>query len=290
MTRRALPLLALILCLPLARVDSAGVASKQLLVTVVADEKQPVQDLSAADFVVREDRAQREVTGAVLATEPVSVALLVDTSQPASGATIPTITRDLRQSLLTFVKTIQSAGADARIAYWEVGGAAINRVPFTAKRGELEPVLERLYPDTRRTAVMIEALTDAGSKLSQMPAPRRTIVTVDLNSPEDSREAEQKSAIETVDKSGATVWAVSIGSGARNTRDNVLNILTKESGGQRQTIIDTSSLEARLKGVAHTVLSQYHLTYVRPDNVAAVKDIQIETKRGLKAFRTRWIR
>jgi len=50
--------------------------------------------LTAADFVVREDNVVREVTGAKLATDPLFVALLIDTAKPTEGVTAPT--RELR--------------------------------------------------------------------------------------------------------------------------------------------------------------------------------------------------
>jgi hypothetical protein len=268
-----------------------NLAQKQLLVTVIADEKGPVRNLTAADFVLVEDRATREVTGAAPAVGPLSIALLVDISQPPQSAQIPMITRDLRQSLTTFVKTIQAAAPDAQISYGEFAGAAVTRVPFTGRTAELEQALSKVYPDTRTDAVMLEALIDAGGRLGQTPPPRRAVVSLDFNSPETSRESAQKPAVEAVEKTGATVWCVTVGSaGSRNSRETVLNALTQRTGGQRQTIVDTTGLEARLTGIAHSLLSQYEITFNRPDNVTSVKDTQITTKQGHKALKTVWMR
>jgi hypothetical protein len=289
--RHLLAVLAVGLCLPLVQPAAGARAQRQILVTVLADANGPLRTLTAADFVVTEDKKTREVTGIVLAPYPLSVALLVDTSQPAQGGSIPTITRDLRDALTMFARTLQTASPDTQISLGEFAGAAVTRVPFTNRTSELEQAFSRLYLDPRSDAVLLEAFTDVAAKLGQMPPPRRAIVTIDFNSPETSRESEQRPAVEAVERIGATVWATSIGSaGGRNSREMVLNALTDRTGGQRQVITDTISLQNRLKSIANSLLSQYELTYIRPDNVSAVKDVQISTKRGAKVLKTRWAR
>ena len=59
---------------------------KTALVTVVAEAGGPVASLTANDFVVREDRATRQVVAAERAAEPIFVTLLVDTVAPPMGA------------------------------------------------------------------------------------------------------------------------------------------------------------------------------------------------------------
>src|SRR5438093_11806010 len=89
-------------------------ADKVALVTVVADANGPIRDLTAKDFVVKEDNASREVTGAELSTDPMSIVLLVDTAQPPIGVTPPT--QDLRTALSTFVNTVQKGSPGTQIA------------------------------------------------------------------------------------------------------------------------------------------------------------------------------
>jgi hypothetical protein len=258
---------------------------------VVADAKRPVFNLSATDFIVTEDGAVREVSEAAAATDAMSIALLVDTTQPPMGAPVPTITRDLRRALTTFVKTIHTASPESQISFGEFAGAAVTHVHFTTSTPVLEKTLSRLYPDPRTGAVLLEALVDAGKRLAQTPPPRRAIVTVDFNSPESSGEFQQMPAVEAVERSGAAVWSVSIGSaGSANSREVVLNALTQRSGGQRQRIFDTSSLENHMRVIANSLLSQYVLSYIRPESVTSVADIQVSTKRGGKALRSRWAR
>lgn len=292
MRHRLTPLaVALALGLFGARAGADDAALKQVLVTVLADDKGPILNLQAADFDLEEDLVARDVTGARLAGGQLSVAVLLDTSQPPQNASIPAITRDLRESLTALVKTLQTRAPETQISYSEFGGAAVTRVPFTSNTIELNKVLGRIYPDTRADSVLLEAFTDAGRRLALQPAPRRAVVTIDFNSQETSSQGEQKPAVDSVERTGATVWSVTIGApGTRNNRDVVMNYLTSRTGGQRQTILDTPSLASKLQGIANSLLSQYELTYVRPDNVTTVKEMLITTKKGQKALKTLWMR
>src|SRR5262249_30311209 len=70
---------------------------KTALVTVVAGSDAAQKDLTPRDFIVREDKAQREVTGAELATETLSIAILLDTTKQPIGMNFPI--QDIRTAL-----------------------------------------------------------------------------------------------------------------------------------------------------------------------------------------------
>jgi len=213
---RALPplglltLVAAFLLLPeprLAALPVQGGVQKSILVTVVAPASAPIKDLGARDFVLREDNATREVTGAELSNEPLFISILVDTSQPRLD--VPPATQDLRTALGSFVKTVQAGSPDAQFSIMEFGGAAVPTVPFTAQHSELDKGIKRLVPNQRAGAVLLEALVDTGKSLSDKPTPRRAIVSIDFD-PQETSSLQPKRVIEDVHKSGATVWAISI--------------------------------------------------------------------------------
>ena len=158
-----------LVCLPLLVVTlmSALAASpfqlqKTALVTVIAEAGGPVASLTADDFVVREDRAMRQVVAAERAAEPIFVTLLVDTVAPPMGvqdgrAGLPQ-TQDLRRALTSFVTTIKGGSPDAQIAVMEYAGAAVTVLDFTSEATAMDRYIQRLFPNRRADGVVIDAL------------------------------------------------------------------------------------------------------------------------------------
>ena len=178
-------------------------SQKSALVSVVADGGKPLRELTAKDFIVKEDGAKREVLDAQISDEPLSVVFLIDTTQPPMSAVPPT--QDLRASAATFVKAVLAVNPDAQIAMGEFAGAAVITQDFTNKSADLEKVAAKLYPNQAAIAVLLEGLVDAGKKLATKPAPRRAIVTIDFNSPEGSADRTMKDAVSSVHDAGATL-------------------------------------------------------------------------------------
>jgi len=263
---------------------------KVALVTVVADANGPIKDLTAKDFIVTEDNAKREVVDAQLADDPLSIALLIDTTQPAQGVTPPTL--DLRTAVTTFVKTIQASSPQAKISITETGGAAVTSVGFTSTFADLEKGINKLVPNEPRSAVLLEGLTDASKRLGEQPAPRRAIVSIDFNSLEGSADKQLKPAVDAVHNAGATLWAVSVRGNAavsQAIREEALNRMTQANGGMRFQPVDAPGLEPNLKIVANSLNSQYTITFKRPDG-GKPKVTKIETSRGAKVLLTPWMR
>ena len=263
--------------------------TKMALVTVVADANGPIRDLTAKDFVVVEDGKKRQVTSAELAEEPLSIALLIDTSQPPMGVQYPT--QDVRNAVAAFVKTVHARNPDAKISIADFGGAAVTRVSFTTKPAELEAVIGKIYPNHQSQAVMLEALVDAAKRLGEQPAPRRAIVSVDFNSSEGSADRFMKTAIEATHKSGATLWPVSVRGTTLSppNREDVLNRITQANGGLRLTPVEASGLQPALQTFANSLASQYSVTFVRMGGDTPNKTT-FETTRGAKVLRTPWMR
>ena len=288
--------LAAILTLPLAAASPPATARaaqggqpKVALVTVVADANGPLRGLTAQDFTVTEDNQKRRIVSAELADDPMSIALLIDTSQPPVGT--PLATQDIRTSMGAFVKTVHAYGPPAKISIAEFAGASVMRVDFTTKTAELDAVIGKLYPNVQTQGVLLEALVDAGKRLGEQPPPRRAIVEVDFNSSEGSAEKTMKAAVDAVHKVGATLWSVSVRGNTLSSpiREEVLNKMTEANGGVRLTPVDPSGLEAALKSVAHSLVSQYTVTFIRPEG-ATPRSTKFETTRGFKVRPSPWMR
>jgi hypothetical protein len=265
------------------------VVRKTTLVTVIAEARAPIAHLGPRDLVVREDRSTRDVLGVHAATEPLFIALLIDTIRPPAGVLAPT--QDFRRGLAAFVATIKKGNPDAQIAILDYAGATVTAIDFTSEAPTLDRYIQRLFPNRQADAVLIEAVVEGARKLSDKPSPRRAIVSVDFNSRDASSVPAMNQAAEMVGKSGATVWTVSVRSTSASSshREDVLNVVTRSSGGTRLTIVEPTGLESMLKSVANSLLSQYHVTFTRPVN-ATVKSTQMETAKGGKVLLTPWMR
>ena len=99
--------------------------------------------------------------------------------------------------------------------------------------------------------------------------------------PSDERSQEQpKRIIESLRRSVAQLWCVSIQKGALKnaTRDVVLNDFTKNTGGDRQFIVGQSAIETWLRRYADALTAQYEAIYKRPASKA--QQVQIGTTRS----------
>ena len=274
-----------------ARPAAVRPGQKTALVTVVADEGRRFNNLTAKDFIVKEDGAKRDVVAAELSDDPLSIVLLVDTTQPPMGVTHPTL--DLRTAVTTFVRTVLTGNPNAQIALAEFAGASVTMVDFTSNNWDLDKGIARLAPNPQSIAVLLEALVDAGKKLAARPAPRRAIVTVDFYSREGSAERTMKDAVTSIHDSGATLWPVTVrgttSSRADPNREDVLNKVSKANGGMRFSSIDASALEGNLKIVGASLTSQYVVTFSRPGDGAA-KNVTFETAGGQKVLLSPFMR
>lgn len=274
---------AIVSCLVLWLVSAQHPARVTALVTVLSETGEPLRNLKVSDFIVKEGGAIREPIEAVLADEPISVALLVDTVQPPIGTQAPV--NDLRAGLAAFVSTLRAHEPTAAIALTTFGGAAVPVAPFDAPPATLDAAIARLYPDQPSHGVLLEALVDAARSLRQRPMPRRAIVSVDLQSTEFDNEAGIKRATKEVSESGATYWSLSV-RGLTETarqRDAVLDALTKSTGGQRFFLANASGLTARLTQTAAALSSQYSVTFARPSN-RPLGRVLVECRCGNRVF------
>lgn len=273
------------MCLASALAAQALV-ERSILVTVLDKDGAPLRDLSAGDFIVREDGQPREVTTAVPAPDPLAVALLIDTSKPTIGTDLPL--RDIRAALKAFVNTIYAANPESKISLMEYSGAAVKTVNFTSNGDQMLKATGRIVTSQRSSGVLIEGLVDTGKDLSKATTPRRAIVVLSFDAPEASTTQPRDAAV-AVQKSGAAFWAVTVGSGSSPAREVIFESLPEVTGGRRITMLSASALEQAMTNVAGALTSQYLVTYKRPDGPAA-STIQAGATKGATVLRASWMK
>lgn len=272
MTSRALRLLAApaLFALALAPALSATgqtATDKTIYVSVLDDGGKPIKDIAMGDILIREDGVDREVISVAPASDPLYVALLVDTT-PAAEPYI----QDIRRGLTAFVQQIAAGSSDARISVTEFGQAAIPITPFTTDREKLLKDVNRIFPKRGDVpAVLLEGIKDVSDSLAKQNSRRAGIVIFTMEGTFDRSREEPKKIRESLAKSRAQVWTVSLEKGQAkqdklSQRDMVLNAMTQATGGRREFISAESAIEAYMKMYADALLSQYAVTYKRPSS------------------------
>jgi hypothetical protein len=282
-------LAALAVCWLPGRDRPARVEEHAAIVTVLAESATPIRDLTTKDFVVKEGGKKLDVVDARLSTDPLSVALLLDTAQPPHGMAAPT--RELRAAPAAFAKVVFETNPDAKIALWPYANSATLAVDFTSRADDLSVALARLNSSPNAGSALVEALETAAKPLATRPGSRRAIVSVDFNSPEASASSALQKAADAIANSGATLWVVSVRGNAMASpiREEIVGRMTKATGGRLLLTIEPSGLENALMKVAASLTSQYVVTFTRAEG-GQMKRPTFETTRGPKVQATPFIR
>jgi VWFA-related protein len=260
----------LVTLLPGASARPEAATDKWVYASVVDEAGKPVKDLTREDFALREDGEDRVITDVKLATDPLYIQLLADTSTTAAE-----FTQDIRATMSAFVKEVLTNSPGSQISLMEFGQAAVTMIPYSSSEEALAKGINRLIGKPNSGSVLSEALIEANKQLAKTPSLRRAIVSLNMEpSTEGSRE-EPKVVNDSFRKSTAQLWALSLqkGSAKNAERDVLLNNLAKYSGGQREIVVGQSSMVGWFKQFADNLTSQYQITYNRPGKAAQVVQV-----------------
>ena len=231
---------------------------RTLIVSVVDEAGAPVMDLTPADVAVREDGIGGEVVSVKRAQGPLFIQLLIDTTP----GTEPYVS-DIRKSLVAFVEHVKQGDPTAEIGLMEFGQAAVPIVPITTDAATLEKSIRTLFPKPRSASVLLEGIIAASNSLMPRSTRRRGIVSFNVEPSDEQSRQSPTNMMKALALSGAQVWSLSLQTGNRNNanRDIVLNEVARRSGGRRDIVVTSSSLEQYLRRYANALLTQYELTY-----------------------------
>jgi hypothetical protein len=281
-SRPALALLALVVVPWLAassltaREQSAG--ERTLIFSALDEAGKPVKDIRTDEILIREDGVDREIVSVKPSTETLNIMLLADTT-PA----LDEMLLDVRKALIAFVNQVHAVSPNAQISLMEFGQAAVTSVPFTTSGPDLEKGINRLSGKPRSASVLLEAINAASNNLAKRPSPRRAIVSLNIEPGDEQSREDPKRIVESLRKSVAQLWCVSIQKGALKNpqRDVVLNVFTKNTGGAREFIVSQSAITTYLEKYADALTSQYEATYKRPATKAQAVQIAV-TRTGVR--------
>ena len=261
---------------PAASAQSAG--ERTIFFAALDEAGKPARDIKTEEILIREDGVDREIVSVKPSTETLNIMLLADTT-----AALDEMLLDVRTALIAFVSQVHAVSPDAQISLMEFGQAAVTAVPFTTSDADLAKGINRLSGKPRSASVLLEAINAASNNLAKRPSPRRAIVSLNIEPGDEQSREDPKRIIESLRKSVAQLWCVSIQKGALKNpqRDVVLNVFTKNTGGAREFIVSPSAIATYLKSFADALTSQYEATYKRPATKAQAVQIGV-TRPGVK--------
>jgi hypothetical protein len=252
-----------------------------ILVGAALSSGAPVTDLTATDFVVREDGIAREVIRADAAPPPSHIMLLVDDSQ-AMQASVPFV----RSGVANFIRRFRAATPAPQMALMTFGERPTKRADFAATAAAMDQAASRIFSIPGSGSYFLQALRDACQDLRKRAAPSPVIVAfVDEASPEFSTDTRKQIAA-ALQSAGASLWVIVRQDTANadrspegHERAAVLGDETVASGGMTRTILSPQSIEPAFEGVASLLASRYLVVYGRPDQTIPPASIEVTSKR-----------
>jgi len=277
-----LTLVAFVLASPVPGSRLAAQAiERSMTVSVVDDAGAPVPDLGLTDFIIREDNMAREILKVAPATEPMHVALLIDTSRAARDNIA-----HYRTALPPFVAALINANASGdknQVALLAFGERPTVITNYTSSLPELEKGINRLWALDDSGAYLLDALYEVCQGFEKRETRRPVIVAITQEGRELSyRHYDQ--VLSPLRESGAPFHAVVLGkpTGALDdetrSRNIVLDEGTRGTGGIREQLLTPMALAGKLKQLATVLTHQYLVTYAHPDSLIPPEKVTVSAK------------
>jgi len=259
----------------------AQAIERSMTVSIVDEAGAPVPDLGPTDFIIREDNAAREILKVGPATEPMQIALLVDTSR-ASRENIA----HYRTALPPFVTTLINAnatGAKNQVALLAFGERPTVITNYTSSLTELERGINRLWALDDSGAYLLDALYEVCQGFDKRETRRPVIVAITQEGRELSyRHYDQ--VLGPLRESGAPFHALVLGTPTAGldeearSRNIVLDEGTRGTGGIREQLLTPMALAGKLKQLATVLTHQYLVTYAHPDSLIPPERVTVSAK------------
>lgn len=298
-----------------AGAGAAQPVERSLVVSVVARGGAPALGLQAADFLVREDGAPREVLRAARDTRPKQIALLIDTSAAAAGAVT-----DFRNGVSAFAEALPGDDAIALVGFGERPRIL---APATRDADRLREGAGRIFAYAGTAAYLLDAMSETTRGFVRRAAPRPVIVVLATEGLDHSH-ADVAGVQRELEAARVNVHAVVLkDSGRRSSsgfgfgparsgpagpgppgfgragfdaagfggaqggllarwrldRDRLLDQAPRAGGGRRRDLLASTGAETALREVARELANQYLVTYARPAALVPPRSVEVRVVR-----------
>jgi VWFA-related protein len=281
---RAAAALAVLLVLPAAL--AAQVDERVMYASVVDSKGAPVTNITAKDFIVREDGQAREILNVAKDEGPLQIALLVDNSVSMRDRL-----SELRKSVAAFISGLRPGIQIALLTLAERPTIVAN---YTGDHAALLKSVEKIVSYNAGNYVL-DGIAEASEGLKKRQGTRSVMVVVTGAGPELSYR-HYSDAIRPLRESGASLHAILISESggpippAENAsgdsaagmggvgRDIVLSRMTKETGGRYEELLTINNLSEKLQQLSAEISNQYEVTFARPQRLLPPKTTQITAR------------
>ena len=261
---------------------SAQPKQTDVYVSVLDAKGEPATGLTAEDFRVREDSTAREVLKAGPATEPLTVALLVDDSQATTPAT-----QMIREAVDAFITALSGK---AEISIVTFGERPTIVADYSTDPIKLKDAAKRIFPRAGAGAYLMDAIVDVSRGFKKREAKRPVIAVLMMESDVEFSNRHYDNVLKELQTGGGTLHVVALGvppgsmSDEIRNRDQVVALGTEHTGGRRDNVIALTAAAPRMKQLAAELTHQYVVTYARPDTLIPPEKIEVTvSKPGLTA-------
>jgi Ca-activated chloride channel family protein len=263
------------LSLPVAL--SSQSAERTVYAAVLTKDGMPVTDLTARDFIVRENDLEREVLRVSRATDPFQMAVLVDNSEALNPYLV-----DVRAGLAEFIREM---GGQNEIALVGFGQRPTILVDYTRDVKKLSDGASRVFPETLSGGYLLDAILEIGRGLKKREGGRRAMVVIGTTRGQEFSERYHRYVLDELRDSGATLHAYMIGPANSLIDDNArersltLDQGARMTGGRQEDLLTSSSLPGKMRELAAEIKNQYAVVYSRPQSLVPPDSIDVGVRR-----------
>jgi VWFA-related protein len=252
--------------------DAAPEEVRALVATVTSDKGLAVTGLEPNEVVVLENGVARELVSIVADDRPVTLALIIDTSEATRAA----LRLNLVEAAATFLKGLPDGST---FAIWSTGDRPVKVLDYTSDRGDGQKALTRLFPRGGNT--LLDAVPEASTDLNKKEGERSAVVVLTSLSPDLSHRDKYRS-VEEAQKKAGLFMAVSYEEGGadfedRQKYDFVLDGLARQSGGRYETVLSAMAVSGAMGKLLEDLKSQYRVKYVGSPDLKD-KDRKLEVR------------
>jgi Ca-activated chloride channel family protein len=247
-------------------------------VSVLDKAGAPVESLAPAEITVVEDGVQREVLDVKRATEPLQIALLVDTSEAVERDV-----NNLRSAVRGFIRALNGAH---ELALYEFGERPTLVADYSRDLARQEAAAAQLFARPNGGAYLLDAIVEASRGLRKREGLRPVVVVISSEGPEFS-DRYHAAVVDELRAVGATLHAFVIDRAKAPVfgrsaweREFTLAEGTKATGGRREYLLTSMALAERLRELAAELKSQYQIVYSRPESLIPPENLTVTVKRA----------